>query len=151
MVDLVAAMNAGQIGALLIHGANPAYEYFDAAGFINGLKKVRFRFRSTKKWMKPRSCASSPFLPATTSKAGAMPSQRRVTFRLFSRPFHLYLKHVRSKPPCCGGAATIPITIPGSASTGARAWAARRPLKSAAGRRSRRQQGRRCIQPQQPE
>jgi Fe-S-cluster-containing dehydrogenase component len=34
-------MNAGQIGALLIYGANPAYEYFDAAGFINGLKKVK--------------------------------------------------------------------------------------------------------------
>ncbi|HVG42813.1 MAG TPA: TAT-variant-translocated molybdopterin oxidoreductase, partial [Chitinophagaceae bacterium] len=41
MVDLVAQMNAGQVGALLIYGANPAYEYFDAAGFINGLKKVR--------------------------------------------------------------------------------------------------------------
>jgi MoCo/4Fe-4S cofactor protein with predicted Tat translocation signal len=41
MVDLVAQMNAGQVGALLIYGANPAYEYFDAASFANGLKKVK--------------------------------------------------------------------------------------------------------------
>ena len=41
MVDLVAQMNAGQVGALFIYGANPAYEYFDAPAFINGLKKVR--------------------------------------------------------------------------------------------------------------
>ena len=40
LAELVAQMNAGQIGALLIHG-NPAYEYFDAASFINGLKKVK--------------------------------------------------------------------------------------------------------------
>lgn len=41
MVDLVAQMNAGQVGALLIYGANPAYEYFDQQAFLNGLKKVR--------------------------------------------------------------------------------------------------------------
>ena len=41
MIDLVAQMNAGQIGALLIYGANPAYEFFDATGFVNGLKKVK--------------------------------------------------------------------------------------------------------------
>jgi molybdopterin-containing oxidoreductase family iron-sulfur binding subunit len=41
MVDLVAQMNAGQIGALLIYGANPAYEYFDSTAFVNGLKKVK--------------------------------------------------------------------------------------------------------------
>ncbi len=41
MVALVNQMNAGQIGALLIYGANPAYEYYDAQAFINGLKKVR--------------------------------------------------------------------------------------------------------------
>lgn len=41
MVDLIAQMNAGQVGALLIYGANPAYEYHDAQAFINGLKKVQ--------------------------------------------------------------------------------------------------------------
>ena len=41
LVDLVAQMNSGQVGTLMICGANPAYEYFDAAGFAAGLKKVR--------------------------------------------------------------------------------------------------------------
>ncbi len=41
MIALVDAMNAGQVGALLIWGANPAYDYFDAAKFATGLAKVR--------------------------------------------------------------------------------------------------------------
>lgn len=41
MVNLVTAMNAGQIGALLIHGANPAYDYFDAEKFKAALSKVK--------------------------------------------------------------------------------------------------------------
>lgn len=40
MVSLVQQMNAGQVGALLIYGANPAYDYVDADSFKNGLKKV---------------------------------------------------------------------------------------------------------------
>lgn len=38
--SLVQQMNAGQVGALLIYGANPAYDYADAESFKNGLKKV---------------------------------------------------------------------------------------------------------------
>jgi molybdopterin-containing oxidoreductase family iron-sulfur binding subunit len=41
MADLVAAMNGGQIGALLIYGANPVYDYFNSTAFVNGLKKVK--------------------------------------------------------------------------------------------------------------
>ncbi len=41
MVDLVAQMNTGQVGALLIYGANPAYEYVDAPAFVSALKKVK--------------------------------------------------------------------------------------------------------------
>ncbi|HEX6333607.1 MAG TPA: TAT-variant-translocated molybdopterin oxidoreductase [Flavisolibacter sp.] len=41
MVNLVSQMNAGQIGALLIYGANPAYDYFDAARFKAGMQKVK--------------------------------------------------------------------------------------------------------------
>lgn len=41
MVQLVKDMNAGAIGAVLIHGVNPAYDYFDAKGFADGLKKVK--------------------------------------------------------------------------------------------------------------
>lgn len=38
---LVQQMNAGAIGGLLIYGANPAYNYANAAQFISGLKKVK--------------------------------------------------------------------------------------------------------------
>ena len=40
MINLVQQMNAGQVGALLIYGANPAYDYVDVDAFKNGLKKV---------------------------------------------------------------------------------------------------------------
>jgi len=38
--QLVADMKAGNVGALLIHGANPAYTYRNAEAFIAGLEKV---------------------------------------------------------------------------------------------------------------
>lgn len=41
MVNLVNQMNAGQVGALLIYGANPVYDYFEADKFKAGLSKVR--------------------------------------------------------------------------------------------------------------
>ncbi|RYZ49878.1 MAG: 4Fe-4S dicluster domain-containing protein, partial [Sphingobacteriales bacterium] len=40
IVNLTNAMNAGQVGAIFIHGVNPAYEYFQGAKFAEGLKKV---------------------------------------------------------------------------------------------------------------
>ena len=40
MVQLVKDMNDGAVGALLIHGVNPAYDYFDAKKFESGLAKV---------------------------------------------------------------------------------------------------------------
>lgn len=40
MVNMVAAMNEGSVGAVFIHGINPAYEYFQADKFLSGLKKV---------------------------------------------------------------------------------------------------------------
>jgi molybdopterin-containing oxidoreductase family iron-sulfur binding subunit len=40
LVQLVQDMNEGKIGALLIHGVNPAYDYFDAKKFETGLAKV---------------------------------------------------------------------------------------------------------------
>jgi len=49
MVDLVNKMNAGQVGALLIYGANPAYDYFDAAKFKSGLQKVKLSVSFTEK------------------------------------------------------------------------------------------------------
>jgi len=41
MADLITAMEAGQVGGLLIYGANPAYDYFDAGRFVNALNKVK--------------------------------------------------------------------------------------------------------------
>lgn len=40
MNALVAAMNGGSVGALLIYGVNPAYNYHKADQFVAGLKKV---------------------------------------------------------------------------------------------------------------
>jgi molybdopterin-containing oxidoreductase family iron-sulfur binding subunit len=40
MNQLVADMNAGSVGALLIHGVNPSYSYKDATGFNSGLGRV---------------------------------------------------------------------------------------------------------------
>src|SRR5690606_28002326 len=34
-------MENGQVAALFIHGANPAYDYFDGVRFANALKKVK--------------------------------------------------------------------------------------------------------------
>ena len=41
MVALVQDMEASRVGALLIYGANPSYEYFDAERFNKGLKTVK--------------------------------------------------------------------------------------------------------------
>lgn len=41
MRDLVDKMSAGQIGAIFIYGANPAYDYYDADRFKSALKKVK--------------------------------------------------------------------------------------------------------------
>ncbi len=41
MNQLVQEMNEGKIGALLIHGVNPVYDYFDGKKFADGLKKVK--------------------------------------------------------------------------------------------------------------
>jgi molybdopterin-containing oxidoreductase family iron-sulfur binding subunit len=41
MSDLVAQMEAGTVGTLMIQGANPAYTYYDADKFKAALKKVK--------------------------------------------------------------------------------------------------------------
>ena len=47
--DLVAQMEAGQVGALMIYGANPAYDYYDAERFKAALKKVKISVSFTEK------------------------------------------------------------------------------------------------------
>jgi molybdopterin-containing oxidoreductase family iron-sulfur binding subunit len=41
MNTLVADMNDGKVGALLIYGVNPGYDYYNAEGFKKGLAKVK--------------------------------------------------------------------------------------------------------------
>jgi molybdopterin-containing oxidoreductase family iron-sulfur binding subunit len=41
MNGLVKDLNEGKVGALLIYGVNPAYDYYDAEKFKAGLKKVK--------------------------------------------------------------------------------------------------------------
>ncbi|HET9825081.1 MAG TPA: 4Fe-4S dicluster domain-containing protein, partial [Chitinophagaceae bacterium] len=49
MADLVTAMQNGQVGALLVYGANPAYDYFDAERFRAALKKVKLTVSFSEK------------------------------------------------------------------------------------------------------
>jgi len=49
MHDLVDQMDAGQVGALFIHGANPAYNYHDADKFKAALKKIKLSISFTEK------------------------------------------------------------------------------------------------------
>ncbi|HEU4555561.1 MAG TPA: TAT-variant-translocated molybdopterin oxidoreductase [Chitinophaga sp.] len=41
MVQLVKDLNAGSVGALLVYGVNPVYDYFDGKQFAEGLKKAK--------------------------------------------------------------------------------------------------------------
>ena len=50
--DLVADMEAGNVGALLIYGANPVYNYYDADKFKAALKKVKLTVSFSERWMK---------------------------------------------------------------------------------------------------
>jgi len=43
MANLVKEMNAGEVGGIMIHNSNPAYDYIKANDFISGLKKVGTR------------------------------------------------------------------------------------------------------------
>jgi MoCo/4Fe-4S cofactor protein with predicted Tat translocation signal len=47
--DLVDQMDAEQVGALLIHNANPVYNYYDADKFKSALKKVKLAVSFTGK------------------------------------------------------------------------------------------------------
>src|SRR5690606_33923404 len=41
MAGLVAEMNAGTVGALIISGVNPVYDYADSKAFVAGLEKTK--------------------------------------------------------------------------------------------------------------
>ncbi len=49
MVTLTQDLNAGNVGGLLVYGANPVYSYFDAAKFAAGVKKCPFTVSFSEK------------------------------------------------------------------------------------------------------
>ena len=49
MVTLTQDLNAGNVGALLVYGANPAYSYFDSQKFAAGVKKCPFTLSFSEK------------------------------------------------------------------------------------------------------
>ncbi|MEO6813332.1 MAG: TAT-variant-translocated molybdopterin oxidoreductase [Ginsengibacter sp.] len=49
MVTLTQDLNAGNVGALLVYGANPVYSYFDSAKFAAGVKKCPFTLSFSEK------------------------------------------------------------------------------------------------------
>ncbi len=49
MADLIAQMEAGAVGALMVHGANPAYSHYDAEKFKAALKKVKVKVSFNEK------------------------------------------------------------------------------------------------------
>ncbi|MEO8861809.1 MAG: TAT-variant-translocated molybdopterin oxidoreductase [Ginsengibacter sp.] len=49
MVALTGDLNSGNVGALFVYGANPAYSFFAADQFINGMKKCPFTVSYSEK------------------------------------------------------------------------------------------------------
>jgi len=49
MVTLTKDLNSGNVGALLVYGANPVYSYFDAQKFAEGVKKCPFTVSYSEK------------------------------------------------------------------------------------------------------
>jgi MoCo/4Fe-4S cofactor protein with predicted Tat translocation signal len=49
MNTLIADLNAGRVGALLIYDVNPAYDYYDAAGFKAAIKKAKVSISMNEK------------------------------------------------------------------------------------------------------
>lgn len=49
MVTLTSDLTSGNVGALLVYGANPVYSYFDAAKFAEGVKKCPFTLSFSEK------------------------------------------------------------------------------------------------------
>lgn len=47
--DLLGSMESGSVGALLVYGANPAYDYFDADRFKKALAKVKLTVSFSEK------------------------------------------------------------------------------------------------------
>src|SRR5690606_4411527 len=49
MAALTSDLSSGNVGALLVYGANPVYSYYDAAKFAEGVKKCPFTLSFSEK------------------------------------------------------------------------------------------------------
>src|SRR5665213_2979441 len=49
MVTLTQDLNSGNVGALIVYGANPVYSYFQSQQFVEGVKKCPFTLSYTEK------------------------------------------------------------------------------------------------------
>ncbi|GAB4093212.1 Fe-S cluster-containing hydrogenase [Flaviaesturariibacter terrae] len=100
MGDLVTAMNAGSVGALLVFDANPAYDYYNAAAFKTGMTKVKLAVSFSPKMDETTAlcnfAAPAPhFLESwgdAESRAGHISFIQPTIFPLFkTRPFQTSL------------------------------------------------------------
>ncbi len=100
MNALVEAMEAGQVGTLMIYGANPVYNYHDAARFAAALKKVKVTISFNERMDETTehcqfSIPSPHFLESwgdANPKAGVICFQQPTIHPLFkTRPFQTSL------------------------------------------------------------
>lgn len=98
METLVADMNGGKVGALIVYGVNPAYEYYNAKAFTDGVKKVNSLFPLTNVSMKLLKLQRTSSLLTTSLKAGEMQNQKLVSSPCCNQLSTLFLpKHASSR------------------------------------------------------
>jgi len=97
MHDLVDQMAAGQTGALFIHNANPAYNYYDADKFKVALKKVKLAVSFTGKMDETTELCNFIIPDHHYLKVGATQNLKQDIQVFFSQLFIHYLKHVHSR------------------------------------------------------
>lgn len=100
MNDLIAQMEAGQVGTLMIQGANPAYTYYDAEKFKTALKKVKLTVSFNEKMDETTELCeyiipNHHYLESwgdAEAKAGVVSFQQPTIYPLFkTRPFQTSL------------------------------------------------------------
>ena len=75
---LVADMEAGRVGAVIVYGVNPAYEYYDGEAFAKRLKQVKVSVSLNERTDETTELVNMSFLHIISLKAGAMLNQNRL-------------------------------------------------------------------------
>ena len=79
MARLVADMQRGDVHALILYGVNPAYDYPDAAAFVEGLERVALSVSFADRLDETASRVQRSARIITTSRRGATPNRWRAT------------------------------------------------------------------------